>query len=246
MDRRWLRIAHRGASGSAPEHTPAAFRRALETGVDMIELDVQLSRDGELVVIHDFHLERTTNGSGAVQDQDWAALKQLDAGTWFSQEYAGQRVLTLDDVVDLVGDRARLNVEIKAAGDLRESLPDKVVRLLADRDLLGTTIVSSFDEDVLRAARVQSESLAIGVLTHQPDLIPAWAVARELRAVSIHPYWAFVTPEIIERSHDNGIDVIVWTVNEVDAMEALIAQGVDGIISDYPERFSLVGTTSAG
>jgi glycerophosphoryl diester phosphodiesterase len=212
----------------------------------MIELDVQLSRDGELVVIHDFHLERTTNGSGAVQDQDWAALKQLDAGTWFSQEYAGQRVLTLDDVVDLVGDRARLNVEIKAAGDLRESLPDKVVRLLADRDLLGTTIVSSFDEDVLRAARVQSESLAIGVLTHQPDLIPAWAVARELRAVSIHPYWAFVTPEIIERSHDNGIDVIVWTVNEVDAMEALIAQGVDGIISDYPERFSLVGTTSAG
>jgi glycerophosphoryl diester phosphodiesterase len=244
MTREWLRIAHRGASGSAPEHTPAAFRRALEIGVDMIELDVQLSRDGQLIVIHDFHLGRTTDGSGAVQDLDWATLRQFDSGTWFSPEYAGQRIMTLGDVVDLVDRRARLNVEMKVADGARESLARKVVRFLAERDLLSTTIVSSFDLGALRAARAESEAVAVGILTHEPDLTPSWAAASELRAVSIHPYWAFVTSEAIERSHAEGLDVIVWTVNEVDAMEALVAQGVDGIISDYPERFSLVGTST--
>jgi glycerophosphoryl diester phosphodiesterase len=246
MSKNWLRIAHRGASGSAPEHTRAAFMRALDIGVDMIELDVQLSRDEELVVVHDFELERTTNGRGPVRSHDWADLKTLDAGSWFAAEFAGQRMLTLSEVVDIVDERARLNVEVKpTAGDER-ILADKLVGLLERRGKLASTVVSCFDFDVLREIRSADEKLKIGLLTHDPDFTRVWRVARELEARSVHPHWALLTPEVLSRARDEGLEVLVWTVNEIDIMSALVDQGVDGIISDYPERFSKVGRTSNG
>lgn len=241
-----MRVAHRGASGTAPEHTRSAFERAIELGADMIELDVQLSRDGELVVLHDFELERTTSGRGPVRDYAWQMLRELDAGTWFGAEFAGERVLRLDDVIDLVDGRARLNVEIKALPSDGQVVAEKVARLLTRRELIETTIVSCFDFDVLGAVRAQSPDLAIGLLTHEPDLSPIWEIARRLRAGTLHPYWAFATEEAVERAHREGLEVIAWTVNDVEAMDALVVCGVNGIISDYPERFDLVSATKPG
>lgn len=241
----WLRVAHRGASGSAPEHTRAAFHRALEIGVDMIELDVQLSSDGELVVIHDFDLERTTSGRGAVRSHTLAALRELDAGSWFGPEFRAERILTLAEVFEIVARRARLNVEVKpTAGDER-AVAARLVTLLRSFDKDRSTIVSSFDFDVLRAVRAEDGSVAIGLLTHDPEFSAVWAAARELHARSLHPYWPLVTAEVVEKARRAELQVIAWTVNEVGVMQALLAQGADGIISDHPERFGQVENNCA-
>jgi len=237
MQKDWLRIAHRGASGTAPEHTRAAFNLALDAGVDMIELDVQLSRDGELVVVHDFDLERTTNGRGSVRTHDWSALQALDAGSWFGAEFAGQRILTLSEVLQIVGDKARLNVEVKPTAGDESALAEKLIALLERCGKTRSTVVSCFDFDVLREIRARDRDVNLGLLTHDPDFSRVWSVARELKALSVHPYWALVTPEIVQSARKERLDVIVWTVNDVDVMATLVAQGVDGIISDHPERF---------
>lgn len=244
MQTRWLRVAHRGASGSAPEHTRRAFLRALDVGVDMIELDVQASADGELVVIHDFHLERTTNGRGAVREHSLAALRQLDTGGWFGCEFRDERLLTLSDVFDLIGDRAALNVEVKPTVGDEQHVATELVRLLRRLDRVDSTIVSCFDFDVLRIIRGLDDAVSLGLLTYDQDLTAVWATARELGARSVHPYWALVTPALIASARDTGVQVITWTVNEVAVMEELLRCGVDGIISDFPERFGLISESN--
>lgn len=246
MQANWLRVAHRGASGSAPEHTRAAFHRALEIGVDMIELDVQLSADGELVVIHDFDLERTTSGRGAVRSHRLADLRGLDTGSWFDPEFKSERMLTLSEVLELVAGRARLNVEVKPTAGDENAVVAELLRVLRRFDAIQSTVVSCFDFDVLRRVRAADDRVALGLLTHDPDFSTAWAVARELQARSLHPYWALVTSDVVSAARDEGLRVIAWTVNEIDVMEALVQQGVDGIISDHPERFREVQARFAG
>lgn len=240
MHNDWLRVAHRGASGSAPEHTRKAFLRALEIGVDMIELDVQASADGELVVIHDFDLERTTSGRGAVREHSLAALRQLDAGGWFGSEFRDERVLTLAEVFDLIGDHAALNVEVKPIAGDEQHVATELVRLLRRLDRIDSTIVSCFDFDVLRIIRGIDDAVSLGLLTHDPELTTVWATARDLRARSVHPYWALVTPVMMASAREAGLRVIPWTVNDVAVMAELLRCGVDGIISDFPERFRLI------
>jgi hypothetical protein len=144
MGREWLRIAHRGASGSLPEHTRPAFERALDLGVDMIELDVQLSRDGVLVVLHDLDLQRTTGVAGAVRTRSFAEIKTLDAGGWYGAQFSGQPVLSLDEVIDIVGTRARLNVEVKAPVIDWPVLATTLTGTLRRRGLLDASVISCF------------------------------------------------------------------------------------------------------
>jgi glycerophosphoryl diester phosphodiesterase len=240
MRTNWLRVAHRGASGSAPEHTREAFRRAVEFGADMIELDVQLSADGELVVIHDFELERTTSGHGTVRGCSLAALRELDAGSWFAPEFRGERILTLSEVLELVSDRADLNVEVKPTAGDEQLVAAELVQVLRRFDKVDSTIVSCFDFDVLRRLRGLDATLPLGLLTHDADFSATWSAARELKARSVHPHWALVTTELIADARKVGVEVITWTVNDVEVMEELLCRGVDGIISDYPERFRQV------
>ena len=149
----FLRIAHRGAAGTHPEHTRVAFQRAVELGVDMIELDVQLTRDGQLVVLHDLDLGRTVPSSGAVRQSDLAALCALDAGAWFHASFAGQSVLSLAEVLDLTAGRVALNVEIKSPPPDWEGTAEALRRLLHEKHAMESTIVSSFDIGALRAMR---------------------------------------------------------------------------------------------
>jgi glycerophosphoryl diester phosphodiesterase len=234
----WLRIAHRGASGTAPEHTCAAFARAVELGVDMIELDVQLTRDAELVVMHDYDLERTTSGFGAVRDRTLAEIRTLDAGRWFGPQFAGQTVLTLAEVLALVGDAARLNVEVKAP---RDDWPVLVPRLLETLDrhrAIESTIISCFEPGALAAVREHSDRARLGLLWQDTSFDEAWRWAATLGAVSIHPWWLLVSADVVRAAHTRGLQVLTWTVNDIAAMQELVLQGVDGIISDFPERLS--------
>ena len=240
MGQRWLRIAHRGASGCAPEHTRPAFERALGLGVDMIELDVQLTRVGTLVVLHDLDLERTTNGAGPVRERSFAEIKSLDAGAWYDPPFAGQPVLSLDEVIAIVGERARLNVEVKAPEADWPALATALTGTLRHHGLLDATIVSCFEPAALAVVRERDATARLGLLWQHTKFAQAWEWARQLDAVSFHPYWMLVSEDVVNEAHACGLKVITWTVNEVETMRNLVRCGVDGIISDHPERFSAV------
>lgn len=231
-----LRIAHRGAAGTRPELTRPAFERALELGVDMIELDVHLTRDGRLVVLHDRRLGRTVPGAGAVRDHSLAELCQLDAGSWFAPEWAAARVMSLDDVLALTAGRAALNVEIKSPAADWEATARTLVELLGRAQRLDSTIVSSFDVGALGAVRACSTAARLGVLWQTADLDPMWAHAGALDAGSVHVLWGLIDADLLRVAHARGLRVIAWTVNAPAAIAQLTGLGVDGIISDYPER----------
>jgi len=205
----------------------------------MIELDVQLSRDGELVVFHDAMLERTTNGYGAVCEHDLKDLKQLDAGSWFDAAFAGERLLTLTEVTDLVGTRARLNIEVKADGVDWSAVVPTLVSLMRRRGLVDTAVVSCFDMNALSAVRQHDASISIGLLWQNPDFTDAWQCAHELRAMSIHPHWTLCSELILREAKIRGLEVLAWTVNDLETMRALVRQGVQGIMSDYPDRLAV-------
>jgi len=232
----WLRIAHRGAAGTRPELTRAAFERALEIGVDMIELDVQLTRDRQLVVLHDLELGRTLQGEGAVREHNFDELRALDAGAWFALEYAGARVPSLAEVLDLTDGKAALNVEVKSPAPDWQPTASAVVDLLTARERLDSTIISSFETGALRAVRERSPDARIGVLWHTADLDAMWLLAEALDARSVHPHWSLIDAALIEQAHARGLEVITWTVNEAEVIALLVGLGVDGIISDFPER----------
>jgi glycerophosphoryl diester phosphodiesterase len=224
----------------APEHTRSAFERALQAGVDMIELDVHLSRDGELVVIHDHDLQRTTTGKGLVRHHDFAALRTLDAGGWFSPQFVGEPVLCLHEVMAIVGGRARLNIEVKAPAVDWAPLASHVVELLRAHATLDATLLSCFEPGALVALRECAADARLGLLWQGADITEAWRLASELRAVSIHPHWMLVSADLVNDAHRRNLQVLTWTVNDVATMRDLVRYGVDGIISDFPERFGQV------
>lgn len=238
-----LRIAHRGAAGTRPELTRPAFERALELGVDMIELDVQLTSDGELVVLHDRALGRTVAGSGPVRACTLAELQRLDAGVWFAPTWAGAQVPSLDEVLALTAGRAELNVEIKSPAPDWDATAAALLDLLERHGRLGRTIISSFERGALDAVRQRSAAARLGVLWHTAELEPMWAAAAALAAVAVHPHWALVDAEVVTQARAAGRQVIVWTVNDPDAIAALAGLGVDGIISDFPERLAALRST---
>ena len=225
-----LNIAHRGASGRFPENTLKAFAAAIDAGAQMCELDVQLTVDGAVVVIHDETLERTTDGRGAVRSMTLAQLKRFDAGIRFGREFAGERIPTLEEVMALADGRCGLNIELKGAGVER-----KVCELLVERRALATAMISSFDWDALAIVRHFEPRVRVGMLASQ---WPARLVgaAFELKAESINPRSDIVTEDLCIAAHERNLSVYAWTVDEPGEMRRLIAFGVDGIMTNYPER----------
>jgi glycerophosphoryl diester phosphodiesterase len=225
-----LNIAHRGASGSFPENTLSAFKAAIDAGADMCELDVQMTRDGVAVVIHDETVDRTTNGKGAVAAMRFVELKRLDAGAKFAKRFAGERIPTLEEVLAAVKGRCALNIELKADG-----VESEVCKLVREYSALGTAIVSSFDWDSLARAHQIEPALRIGVLAEEkPELMLSQAIAMD--AFAVHPRFDLATAELCASAHGNGLRVYTWTVDAAEAMRALIRNGVDGIMTNYPER----------
>lgn len=225
-----LNIAHRGASGSFPENTITAFRAAIEAGADMCELDVRLTRDGAVVVIHDDTVDRTTDGTGAIAAMTLAEIKRLDAGVKFDKRYTRETVPTLDEVFELVNGRCALNIELKSDG-----LEAKVSELVRSRDAFRWTLVSSFDWAALARIRHIAPELRVGLLASR---WPARLVgaATEMKADAINPSFDIITEDLCIAAHSRELNVYAWTVDEPAAMRRLIAAGVDGIMTNRPER----------
>lgn len=230
-------IAHRGANRRAPENTLEAFRLALELGAQAIELDVMLSRDRVPVVIHDTRLERTTDGTGQVQDRAWAELRDLDAGSKFSAAYRGTRIPQLQNVLEEIGRRAWINIELKNYATRGDCLEQVVVDMVVRMGLQRKVLLSSFNPLSLgRAARLAPQ-VPRGLLT-MPSmplfLREAWfAFVAKPQSYNLHLDQTNVRS--VRAAHARGARVCAWTVNDPSDAVRLAAQGVDGIITDEPD-----------
>lgn len=230
-------FAHRGAKSVAPENTLPAFQRALEMGADGIELDVQCTRDGEMVVIHDFTVDHTTNGVGKVANFTYAEIAQLDAGAHFSQEFAGTPIPTLAQVFDLLGDRCQVNIEIKSIAADGGPEVKAVVNFIQSRRLHDQVIVSSFNPISLIAMRWYDPKIALGLL--YMDGLPiflrrAW-LGPLIAPEALHPHYKMIDAEYMHWAHRQGHYVNTWTVNDLADAKRLADLGVDTIISDVPD-----------
>jgi len=234
-----LPIAHRGASGTTPENTKLAFIRALDLGARVIELDVQLTRDATVIVFHDDTLDRTTSGTGKVADTDFAKIRKLDAGSWFSPTFAHLEVPTLEETLDVLRGRADLNIELKPepdAGVRREKLVKHVVTAIARFSMFDSVIFSSFDDHAMRLVRSLVPAARIGILCMRETRESAFALADELGAENIHPESRMVDSALVAEVHASGRKLWAWTANEPGEIAVLSALGVDGLFTDYPDR----------
>ena len=216
--------AHRGASAEYPENTLAAFRRALELGVEGIELDVHLSSDGVPMVIHDATVDRTTNGSGAVAEMDREELQALDAGN-------GETIPTLGEVLDLVGNRLHIDIEIKA-----NAAGEAVLREVDGRDLRW--LISSFDWDVLRHVRSRRSDVELWPLTVAASE-EAIAVAREIGAPALAIWHKALDADVVAHLNAQGLGFWPWTVNDPDVAATLVEWGAIGICTDDPAHLQV-------
>lgn len=230
-------FAHRGAKLAAPENTLPAFAKALEMGADGIELDVHLSKDGQLAVLHDFTVDKTTSGRGPVRGFTAAELAHLDAGSHFDPSFAGVGVPTLDQVLDLVGDRCRINVEIKNQDHHGGYEVEALVKLIQQRNLYDQIIVSSFNPMTLIKMRWADPKVRLGLLYFEslpPHLKQAW-FSPIIQPEALHPYFALVDATLMAWAHERRCAVNTWTVNDVAEAKRLAALGVDVIMTDAPD-----------
>jgi len=238
----------------------AAFRLAGEMGADGIELDVHLSADGQVVVIHNGTVDATTDGHGRVCDLSLADLQALDAGSWYSPRFVGQRIPTLQAVLADVGPRLLVNVEIKgkpqvgpAVGSPKVSpavagaLEAEVVRLIEAEGLVERVIVSSFFPGSLRRVRALNSDIRLGFLYSGGILkrLPLWAFRWFVPFDALHPAFGLVDAEYVARARrlgrdGTGVPLNVWTVNEEDDLRAISGLGVAGIITNYPDRLARI------
>lgn len=234
----FLRIGHRGSSAEAPENTIVSFRRALEQGAQMIECDLQLSADGHVVLIHDWTVDRTTDGAGKVAEMTMAQLEELDAGSWKDPAFAGEGIPTLEQTLDAVLPSGVLNLELKCDGSEEDArrLALSAVAAVADRDAFDRVIFSSFDRPALEALRDVSSDARIGVLWIFAPFDEAFELAERLGALALHPRAEAVDVNVCDEAHERGLVVNSWTVNETQAIFDQVRMGVDGVISDYPGR----------
>lgn len=232
-----LIFAHRGACRVAPENTLPAFEAAIDLGADGIELDVQYSSDGKLVVIHNPTLETTTNGTGRVTAHTFEELRRLDAGVRFAPQFAGTPIPTLDEVLDLARGRLLVNIELKAFDTATFGIGADVVARVLAHDMADQVIISSFNPLALRRAKQAGPQIECALLT-APDL-PGWMRSRPAlwlsRADSIHPEHPMVDEAYMAWARRRGMAVRPWTVNEEADMRRLIALGVDALITDVPD-----------
>jgi len=231
----FTRVAHRGASGFAPENTRPAIEKAIDAGVEMIEIDCQLSKDGHVVVFHDERLARTAGAKGFVRGKTLKELKKLDVGAWFKKSFKGERILTLEEALETIAGKADLVLDVKASR-AAAAIELKLLFILSHFDYLEHAVVSSFNSRVLRRLREFGPEARVGVLHARGGKDDPFELARELGAEALHVQKDLATPALLERAAAEGLKTLVWTVNELREMEKFLALGVDGIITDYPDR----------
>jgi len=229
-----LVIAHRGASGHAPENTLAAFKRALALGATFIETDLQLTRDSRFVALHDETVDRTTNGQGKVHDMTLAELRGLDAGSWFGSEFAGERIPTLDEILEFSKKNdAVFYLELKPGGSWGGE--HALIGALRESGEIHRAAVISFDPGILAGLRRIEPTMMTGLL-YDGQLEKPIEKALEVGARQLAVRGDLVKPIFLKEARKKDLQVICWTVNHPAHIRTLMEAGVDGIMSDYPDR----------
>jgi len=221
-------IGHRGAASLAPENTFAGFDLAIEIGVDALETDVQRTKDGTLVLFHDARIERTTNGSGWLQHMSWRELRELDAGSWFHQQFAGERIPLLTEFLQRYGRRIPIELEVKQAG-----IEQEVVGTVSEHNLLERITFTSFDFSTVSRIKELAPQANVGFLTSS---ISEKTVARVRHAgvTQFCPLARKVTKALVDRWRSQGLFIRAWGVKNVALMRQAISAGVDGMTVDFP------------
>jgi glycerophosphoryl diester phosphodiesterase len=216
-----LRIGHRGARAYEPENTLRSFKKALEIGVDAVELDVRKTKDDQLVVIHDADVKRTTDGNGLVSELTLKEIKEFSAEK-------GEKIPTLKEALDFLDKKAKTLIELK-----EEGVEEKVLSLVNEKGLQKNVIIVSFIEAALRKVRELDREVETGLLyaTHRNPV----KAALDLKASYLLPLYRFTHTANVQKAHENGLKIIVWTVNTPEEVAEYAKKGVDGIASDKPD-----------
>lgn len=240
----FINFAHRGASGYCPENTMAAFQKAVELGANGIETDVQMSKDGHLVLIHDESLQRTTGTVGFVKDHTLQELQQLDAGSWYHEEFRGEQIPTLEQLLQLAKAHGiYLNLELKNGIVQYPHLEERMAELVKQYGLTEQVIVSSFNHYSLVTMKQAAPEIATAVLYNE-GLYEPWDYAKRIGATALHPIRYAVTKEWVEEAKAAGVRYHPFTVNHEEEMKRLLAFGVSGIITDFPDKLAAVHKNS--
>ena len=234
--RKPLNIAHRGASGHAPENTMAAFRLAVEQCADWIELDIHQTADRHLVVLHDFSLQRTTGDRRTVKDLTLHQIKTLDVGRWWHEAYRGEKVPTLDEVLAFTENRIRVQIEIKRGSSFYPGIEKRLIEIIARHGAEKRTAVSSFEIETLKTLRKLDNKIPLGLLTRKTRPKDILEDAESINARSIHISTHRLTKGMLTQAHLIGLPVYVYTVNRPSLMTRYLAMGADGLFTNYPDR----------
>lgn len=218
--------AHRGSSKYAPENTLAAIDVAIKNGSDFAEVDIQETKDGEIVILHDENLSRTTGLDKNIWEVTLDEIKELDAGIWFNEKFKGSRIPTLEELIDYSKNKIKLNIEIKTNGHEKTLIP-KLINLIKEKDIIDSCVVTSRDYNALQEIEAIEPKIKTGYILY--------VTVKNLRNLNVDFYSVeetYVTKEFIKLAHKIGREVHVWTINEVNDMEKFINFGVDNIITD--------------
>ncbi|MGM0875316.1 MAG: glycerophosphodiester phosphodiesterase [Bacillota bacterium] len=238
----FLVVAHRGASGYAPENTMVAFKKAVELKADYIELDVQMTKDGELVVIHDPNVDRTTNSIGEIRELTYHEIKKLDAGQWFHKKFSGQRIPTLQEVITECYGKIGLLIEIKNP-NLYPTIAERLASELKKNNLHSPqndeVIVQSFDFELLQKFKQIVPNVPVGLLVKYRVHGISNVQLKEWSSLVqyINPNKALITKKLVKRIHSYKIKVIPYTVRDKKSIKGLMDAKIDGIVTDYPDYF---------
>ena len=233
-------IAHRGASGRghSPENTLSAFKEAINIGSDCVECDVHCTKDGQVVIIHDGTLNRTTDKKGAVADMTLEEIKEADAGSWFSSSFVGERIPTLRELLDLAKGKVITVIEIKP-----ENITDKVIQEIEKADAVNEVILQSFYPKAVKAVQELNPNIPRALLiSGQLPVIRISSIiglidqTLEVGTSTLNLQYKIITPNLIKEAHKRGMNVWAWTVDDESDMKELIAMGINGITSNYPEK----------
>ncbi len=240
-------FAHRGSSAYAPENTLAAFRLAIQQHAEAIELDAKLCADGQVIVIHDESVNRTTDGTGLISSLSLAEIKALDAGIKFSPAFQAEKIPTLAEVFEAVGNQIFIDIELKNYMSPTDDLPDRVVSLVKKYGLESSVMLSSFNLLALIRARYLLPRIPLGIIAIAGDA-PKILLSKVIRLgalTALHPATSDTSPELVQAAHRVGSLVHAYTANTPDVMQQLITAGVDGIFTyDPPLAQKVLAETS--
>lgn len=230
-----LVVGHRGACGYAPENTMPSFEKGYQCGADVLELDIHESLDGELVIMHDSEVDRTTNGTGPIENMTLAQIKKLDAGVKFDSKFQGVRVPTLLELLDWSKDKIPLAIEIKGNPFPAPGIELKLIKMLHDYNLISETIVISFHHECMKRFKQTEPALATGLLL-MGELVDPLQALKSCSANSWRPGWQYWTKDKVEAVQKSGASASTWNADIASVMDRIVPMGLASIGSNFPDK----------